>query len=78
MEELIIELYKCKIQFSFNGSYIVLGKFDTGFYGIIETTIIYYKDFYLINYTINGYPFSKSIKDVKSVIDFILILNIHS
>ena len=63
MCDFILELYKREIAFRFDGKNIILGEYDTGFYGIVETTV-----------TIDGhkgYPYSEELKTIDELIDFI-------
>ena len=73
MEKLMIYLYKNKIDFKFESGHIILGSYDTGYYGIVETTIIYddLKEEFSINYGNKGYPYVEYFKDVDDLINLI-------
>lgn len=73
MEDLILKLVKEKISFSFTDDKVVVGSYDTGYYGVIDTEIAYNetnKEYY-IEYGNKGYPYGEFFEDVDKLIKFI-------
>lgn len=73
MCDFILELYKREIAFRFDGKNIILGEYDTGFYGIVETTVTIDEvcNTYWVEYGHKGYPYSEELKTIDELIDFI-------
>lgn len=71
MEDLILELYKRKIYFECYDNEVILGKYDTGFYGVVNTSIRYDGEIFHLTYGHRGYPLYESFEKVDDVIRFI-------
>lgn len=73
MEELILELWRNKINFKVEYGEVHVGPdIDTGFYGYVESIIEQNEDgTFTFEHGFRGYPYSNDFETVKDFIDWI-------